>query len=230
MSIKCSACNTPITNKYCSSCGQQFTYKKATTLSLVLDFFSNIFSVKKSFIGTSKKLLSNPKFIVENFHQGNKRFYQSPGSFLIYGITLIAIHTLIFGPELWGVKFDFSGLGMQYAVWIILLPFMTLCSYLTFIRQGFHAAKHIISISYISTVFLFIFLILDDLINVTTGGFKSDFFMALFFIFTFIWNSLVFSTKKKIGYHILNTIVQLLIFSGLFFLLVLLFQTDNKTS
>mgnify|MGYP000530699031 CR=1 FL=1 len=229
MSNNCTVCNNPVTDKYCGHCGQMITNKTARIWTLIIDFFSNFFSIDRSFIGTSRKILSDPKFIVENFHAGNRRFYLSPGSFILYGITLVAIHTIIFGPKLWGLTFDIEGIGMQYLFWLLLIPFTTFCSYLTFISQGFHLSKHIISNSYISTVFLFISLIIDDFIIIVAESLESDVFMFLFFIFTFLWNSFVFSTKKKVGCHILNTIIQILIFSGLFALLVILFQTSPAT-
>lgn len=227
MSENCSVCNTPITDKYCSNCGQQFTNKKATIFSLVLDFFSNFFSVEKSFIGTSRKLITNPKFIVENFLNGNKKYYISPGSFVLYGITILALHSLIIGPTIWGVILMYDGIQVQYLFWMFLLPFLFLCSYLTFIRQGFNISKHIISNSYFSTLFLFIFIIIDDIVITLFEGFNSAIPFLLFLIFVFLWNSFSFSKKGKISSHILNTIIQLLLFVGIFFLLMLFFQTDT---
>lgn len=228
MSTTCTVCNTVITDKYCSNCGQLFTNKKASIWSLVVDFFGNFFSVDKSFIGTSRKLLTNPKFIVENFHQGNRRYYISPGSYILYGITIIAIHSLFFGSRLWGIELMTGGLAMQYALILILLPFLTLCSYFTFIGKSYNLSKHIISTSYNSTLFLIIFLVVDDLLLSIFGDLLGNFSMLFFFVFTSLWNSRVFSIKQKIGWHILNTIIQLVLFVGILMLLIFLFQNDTS--
>ncbi|MDB4089166.1 hypothetical protein N9544_06035 [Flavobacteriales bacterium] len=227
MTTTCSVCNNQVSGNYCSNCGQQITKKTTRFLSLILDFIGNFFSVDKSFIGTSKKLLSDPKFIVNNFHEGNRRYYLSPGSFIIYGITIIAIHTIFFGSEIWGIEFMVGGIPLQYALLILLLPFLIFSSYVTFIRQGYHISKHIISISYIATIFLSIFLILDDIMVSLISEDYGNLIMLFFLIFTFVWNSMVFSTKKNVWYHILNALVQLIIFAGLFFLIFIIFQSDK---
>lgn len=225
MSTNCSVCENPIAGNYCSNCGQQITNKTAGFFGLIMDFLSNFFSVNKSFIGTSKKLLSNPKFIVENFYQGNKRYFVSPGSFILYGITLIAIHSLFFGPVIFNITMNVEGLGLQYVFWIFLLPFIILASLFTFLRQGVNLSKHIISISYLSCVFLFIFLILEDILLTIYGELELSLSLIFFLVFTFIWNSFVFSSKRKIGYHLLNTIIQLLIFSAITGAVIILIQS-----
>lgn len=223
----CTVCNTPISDKYCPSCGQEISNKKTTFISLILDFFSNFFSVDKSFLGTSRKLLTDPRFMVENFYSGNKRFYVSPGSYILYSITGIAIHSLLFGPEFFGIELMYDGIGTQYLFWILVFPLLFLCCFFTFILQNFKLAKLIIASSYFTSLFLLIFIVLNDIINSFIVWESSSILLLFFLSSTFLWNSFALTKKQKIGYHILNVIIQFVIFISLFYVLFTFMQTDT---
>lgn len=88
----CSICKIPIKENYCSKCGQKFSGKPISFLSLITDFISNFFSMEKSGFATILKILKNPKSIVDNYYLGFKNYYPSPGQLLLYGIAVVALH------------------------------------------------------------------------------------------------------------------------------------------
>ncbi|MDT0293792.1 hypothetical protein ACFQ3R_10415 [Mesonia ostreae] len=117
----CSVGVIPITENYCSRCGQRFTNKPTSTLSLIVCFISNFFSLEKSGFATIFKILKNPKPIVENYYSGYRRYHASPGKVLLYGIGVIVIHVYFVYEEELGVS-KTGNIQQQYLFWMVLIP------------------------------------------------------------------------------------------------------------
>ena len=223
----CSICKITIQENYCSRCGQEASGKKTTTINLITDFLSNFFSLEKSVFATIFKLLMNPKPIVDNYYLGFKNYYSSPGKILLYSIATITLHITFVNPNVLGMVINVKNLNTQYFFWIMHLPIVLIISYLAFINNKENFSKHLISIIYISGSAFIVFTIINDLIILIAGDMLGNLAFIIFLLFTFIWNSRVFSKKDKQRYLILNTLLQLGIY--IIIVLILICTTSNIT-
>ena len=141
--INCSICSIPISENFCNRCGQKYSSKKLTTLSLFADLFSNSFYLEKSGLVSIVKILSNPRHIVQNYFSGFKNYYASPGKIMMYGIAVLTLHLLLVDTKVLGVsiKINSVAIGLQYSFWIFFYPFLMMISYLGFIRQKLDFSK-----------------------------------------------------------------------------------------
>lgn len=215
----CSICNIPVQEAYCGRCGQKISGKTATTSSLITDFISNFFSVERSGFATIFRVLRNPKPIVENYYIGNKNYYASPGKILLYAIAVAAIHVSFFDKKVLGISVEDDNFSAQYLFWIVLFPVLLLVSNLTFIRSERRLSKHLISIVYISSSLFIVLILINDLVAYATDSILGIWSFLTFMLLVIIWNSRVL-TKGGRFRIVINTIVQIIIFSGIVWLLV----------
>ncbi len=211
----CSICKIPIEGNYCSCCGQTFSGKPTSVISLLVDFLSNFFSVEKSGFATIFKVLKSPKPIVENYYSGYKNYYASPGKIILYGIAIVALHINFVDDKLMGLSLNVENLNAQYLFWLLLFS-----SYMAFIRVERHLSKHLISLVYVATSLFIAITILNDLIIVILGDKLGLWTFIVFVSLVFFWNSRVFTTTKKYLYILLNTVIQIAIFAGIVGILI----------
>lgn len=217
----CSICEIPIKENYCSRCGQKHSPKATTTVSLITDFLSNLFSLEKSGFATIYKILKNPKSIVDNYYFGFKKYYASPGKILFYGIAVVALHLNFVDNKVMGLSLHDQNINAQYLFWLILFPILLFISYITFMRIERNFSKHLISLIYIAGSLFITLTILNDLIIVILDDKLGIWAFIIFVSFVFFWNSRVFTNKKKSIYIILNTLIQIALFIGIITILVL---------
>lgn len=220
----CSICGIEIAEEYCTRCGQRASGKIATTANLITDFLSNFFSLERSAFATILKLLTNPAPIVNNYYLGFKNYYASPGKLLLYSIAVIALHIAFVNPNVLGMVIKVQGVNTQYFFWIMHIPVVLMVSRLAFLNKKEGFSKHLISIIYISGSALIAFILINDLIILTVGDLFGNFSYVFFLLFTFLWNSRVFTDEGRKGRLILNTLLQL----GVYIMVVgaLIFTTN----
>lgn len=223
----CSVCEIPIKENYCGRCGQTFSGKKTSIVSLIIDFISNLFSMEKSGFATILKILKNPKPIVDNYYFGYKNYYASPGKILLYGIAVVALHLSFIDDKVMGVSLDSQNLNAQYLFWLVLFPILLFISYMTFIRIEKNLSKHLISLIYIASSIFFVLIILNDLIIIISDYNLGIWAFIIFVSLVLFWNSRVFTTKKNYIFIILNTIIQLAIFTFIVVALVWFTSQSN---
>jgi hypothetical protein len=221
----CSICNISIEENYCSRCGQKISKTPTTIISLINDFMSNIFSLEKSGFATILKILSNPKPIVNNYYNGLKNYYSSPGKILLYGIAIVAIHTSFVDKKVMGLSLEAQNISAQYLFWLFLFPLLLFISYVTFIRIEKGLSKHIISMTYVGSSLFIALTILNDIVILIWSDKLGIWTFLLFILFVFIWNSRVFSSKNKYLFIALNTVIQAIIFISIVGLLI--FATNH---
>lgn len=207
----CNVCNIPLAHNFCPTCGQKLKKEETTIRSIFSDFFQNLFSLDKSVFISIFRLVTDPKNIITNYWSGYRRYYPSPGKFLVYAITIAAIHLTFINDDLLGLTFDLGEVKGQFIFWLFFFPIMTLASFLAFFKQKLNFAKHVISIAYISSSFYIIITIIHDIL--ISIGFDLSILPFIFFLlFVFIWNALVHTPQSKLKV-LLYTIIQLLSFA-----------------
>lgn len=219
----CSLCNISIEEHYCGRCGQEYTDQPISTITLILDFIATFFSLKKSGFATVIKIIQKPKFVVNNYYSGYKNYYASPGKILFYGIAIMVLHlAFIKDNNIMGASFNAENLKVQYFFWVLILPFIFLASYLTFIKRDKKPSKHIVSVIYVANALFIPMILLNDLYTLITTNKPSPLSFVLFLILVFAWNSRVFTKNEKIIYFIMNTIIQFIVFIFILGLLIFL--------
>lgn len=217
----CSVCNISIKENYCSRCGQKISKTPTTIFSLINDLLSNFFSVEKSGFATILKILFNPKPIVNNYYNGFKNYYSSPGRILLYGIAIVALHISFVDNKVMGLTLQAQNISAQYLFWLFLFPVLTFISYVTFIRIEKGLSKHLISMTYVANSLFITITILNDVVILIWGNKFRIWAFILFILLVFFWNSRVFTNKNKLLYFAINTVIQVIIFIGIIGLLIL---------
>ena len=222
----CTICETPIKIKFCEKCGQKKGHKESTILSLIADIFSSIFSLQNSVPKTFQTLLIAPNKIIDNYAKGHRGFYPSPGKMILFAFAITAIHSLTVSSDLLGMSITVA--NNQDSGHIILLFITVLLitgtSYLTFIRSKIKLAKHIISTLYLWSTFFTIFLIASDLFLLLFDLDLSEIFLAFLFISILIWNTIVFTRKKKPLIILGNLVIHLVLIAIIIPLLILIIK------
>ena len=216
----CSICKIPFEGNHCSCCGQTFSGKPTSTISLLIDFLSNFFSVEKSGFATIFKVLKSPKPIVENYYSGYKNYYASPGKIILYGIAVVALHINFVDNKVMGLSLNAENLNTQYLFWLYLFPVLLFSSYMAFILVERHLSKHLISLAYVATSLFIALTLLNDLFILTVGDKFGIWTFIVFVSLVFFWNSRVLTTSKKYMYILLNTVIQAAIFAGIVGILI----------
>lgn len=221
----CSICRIPIHKNYCGNCGQLYSGKNVSTLSLITDFISNFLSVEKSGFATIFKVIQNPKPIVTNYYKGFKNYYASPGKIILYGIAAITLHFLFVQEKVLGLSLLTENISSQYLFWGLLLPILSIISYLSFLPKKVAFSKNLIAIGYNSSSIFILFLLLLDTIE---WIFKIDVGVSAFLSylgFVFLWNGRAHIKKNKYFELLIFTVFQIILFT---IIVAVLINTTNK--
>lgn len=226
----CTICNIQINQNFCQQCGQKLSTESTTVKSIITDFFNNLFSLDKSVFAAILTLLFNPQKIILNYWMGYRRYYASPGKMVVYALTIAALHLNYVNRELLGLSFDLEGIRAQFLFWLFFLPILFLVSFLSFFRMKHNFAKHIISITYLSTCFFIVLTLLGDMLEFT--GIRVQHWLAFIFIFCInLWNSKVFNQGtffRVAGGALVQLVILVLIMIGLSGMIYLLFPESIR--
>lgn len=225
--IICSNCNTPIKDNFCEHCGQKFTSKSVSFITICSDYVTQILSLERSGLATLVQIILHPKKVIENYWNGYRNFYQSPGKLLFYFVTVAGLHIVFVNNTLFGLIINTNTelLSPQLLLIIITIPLLSLVSFITYRKQKHNYAEHIIAQTYLFSAFGIVFIILDDLLSLITP--ELDYSMGLILIPVILfWTSLILSKKRKWYFIILNFLLEILV---LITILLLLFALSEIT-
>ena len=218
--LSCTICSTAAEGSYCENCGQSINNPDTTFWGMIKDLFSSALDIDKSVILNVFSIPFNPNKMIVNYWNGNRKYYPSPFKVLIYALVLAGIHITYVNPTVMGINLNTKGINAEVGFWIIILPLLTITSYLTFIRRKMSFTKHLISLLYIAGSFFIILTLLDDLIFLSIGFDLGNNIFIAFLILVFLFNSFVFSLRKKTLNYILNAFLQLIIFASIIVLII----------
>ncbi|WP_027419126.1 hypothetical protein [Crocinitomix catalasitica] len=211
----CNICNVEIHGPYCHQCGQQITNKKLTFKSILNDFVSNLFNLERSGFATSLTLLKEPKKVVSSYWSGNRKYYASPSKFILYLIIVLGIHIARSNNTILGIGFG----NTPKAIIIVLPLLLILASFITFTKLKKSIWEHSISILYLYSLWLIISIIVYEILysfinQAVLDSFEVPLLLTFAsFLFTFIWNSRIFSTDKNVVIKSIgNTALQFILF------------------
>lgn len=133
---------------------------------------------------------------------------------MLYGIAVVALHISFVDDKVMGLSLKATNINTQYLFWLMLFPILLFISYLTFLRAEKSFSKHLISLIYVATSLFIALTILNDVIIVISDDKLAIWAFALFVSLVFLWNSRVFTTRKKYIFILLNTLIQMALFVG----------------
>ena len=214
----CSVCSNEIDEKYCSNCGQYFKNKRVTSITILVELFSGVFSLEKSFLNNLKVGLLQPGKLVVNYWSGFRGFYYSPGRFFTVASLFILLHYQ-FGNDFLGVKVT-SKMSSQFILLIFNIVILTFISFIVYLKYKKNFHEHLLLNIYHVSLWSIFFVPISILLNLfDTNNSIEQFFYIPFHLLISIWNSRAFemSKLKRLGYVSLN----LILFYGILVLIVL---------
>lgn len=226
--MECSVCKEEVVGKYCYSCGQQILSKKVSVIGFVKDFFSNIFSLESPILRMIYALLTQPRFIVNNYINGNKGYYFSPSKLLFYALFVVGIYLSLFpDPQrIFGLNFNIEGFSPQLLFILFLLPILSFFSFLTYFRLKRNYVEHLVSISYVLSLWTILLAFFEATLRIVGWLTIEMEFVILFMLLLTIFysNAVVFSKRKKVYIYALNALLHLIVTISIIYLLVLLLK------
>lgn len=224
----CNVCSAPIQGPYCINCGQKIGQEETSMISMIKDLVSNVFSLERSVIANTFIILKDPKRVILNYWEGNRKYYPSPGKFLFYALAVAAIHISLIDNNVLGLHLNVGEVKAQFTFWIICLPLLVLTSYLSFIRRKQRFTRHFVSIVYIaSTLFIVISVLNGLLIKILGKDFLTGAVFMFFLGLIFIWNAIVFVKKTSFSRVLLNALLQTTVFFSIIFAIGFLINQIN---
>jgi len=220
-SHKCTVCSSDVSGIYCSSCGQKRGGKPTNLLRLFLDFVEQVISIQKSDFATMINIVKRPRFIVDNYYNGNTGYYSSPGKVMLFAILILIVHMTFISNLILGVDFSAGGLNLEYTFLFMFILIFIVVSQIVFFRRGFKLSKHIIATTYIVSTFITFFMMFYWIVLLTAGE-DSIITFTGFIMSIVIWLSIVFTNKRKFLNYFFNAVFVL----GLFLILVIVVSND----
>ena len=181
--MNCLNCNTPLTGRYCSGCGQENRPKKLSVWQLLGQFFSGLLNYDGRLIQSILLLFSKPSALTIAYMEGKRSNYVNPAQFYLFTSAIYFLFSSTFSsPEKTSDSID-TDFSKEFKegfiednrlpqVLFITLPLLALILKLVFIkRKHYWYIDHLIFILHIATSF-FIFLFVQkglELLSSSTG-------------------------------------------------------------
>lgn len=228
----CTICNSELTGNYCSNCGQKIGKKETTLLSVIKELFLIILDVEKSVPAGIITMIRSPRRLIENYWAGHRKYYPSPGRFLIYALALAAIHLAYIDDQVLGAAISSEMIESQVLFWIVFFPTLSLTSYVSFLWEKQSFTKHVISILYVATTLFIVLLIINDILILTLWDPLNERMLFIFLLMVFVYNAIVFESRRGVGFILLGVLLQIISFAvvlvSIFLLLIYLFPFQSS--
>lgn len=185
--MTCSHCQTEIEQRFCPKCGQMYRDEKLTMLSILSDYINSFFSIDKSLLTDFKNFLVRPKFFVENYWNGFRGLQSSPNRILVLSTLFVGIALLANDGFFLNLQMELDNFSAPLFMLIMVVPALTLSSFLTYIGQKRTFAEHLAINCYALGFWLIFFVPLSLLINSFHLDFLASPATALLLVLPFIW-------------------------------------------
>jgi Protein of unknown function (DUF3667) len=236
MSHICKNCHHEFTGNFCNHCGQSADTHEINAHFLWHDIQHGLFHFDKGLFYSIKKLATAPGHAIKAYINGQRAYHFKPISFLFLMATIYGFlsHYLDEHFDTITNKITINNndsatwewLEDHYAIYsIIVLPLLSLASYLAFRKQHFNYVQHLVMHAYLMGFELVIKILLDPLLKsldldqyscaiiLLGGAFKLWAFVQIFdylkkrqLIYKLIW--MYFYTAIIFGLLFLATIIK----------------------
>lgn len=175
----CKNCGKNYEGNFCSHCGQKAGTTRIDARYVRNEIPNSIFQLDRGFLFTVKELFIRPGHSIRAFLQGKRKPHYKPFAYLIITFTLysLAAYLMERGTYIDDLLFGFKGRMAdngqrtdlpildwisknQIYVTLLVLPFFSLASYLSFLRSGYNYFEHLVLNLYLTGQQMIIYLIL----------------------------------------------------------------------
>lgn len=217
----CTVCKKEYASTFCPNCGQRKVTGKITFWTFLNDLFNNMFAFDKSLFTNVKSLILNPYHIVNNYLNGYRGYYSSPGKLFVITSILLALVFSITNAHFFNIRIEKTNFQEQFQFLIIFILLLSLSSYLAYyIKWKKNLIKHIIINIYNISLWTLLFIPLAFINHLfIKNNFVSSNLVYLYILLIVIWNNRTFkinSIWKRIAYILVN-----LILFGIFVFIIL---------
>ena len=176
--MKCKNCGHNIGGNFCENCGQKSNIERIN-FKYILDEFSNtVLQINHGFLYTVKELFIRPGHSIKDFIDGKRKKFYKPLAFAFITATIYFFFNNFIGNDTF-VNDAINGWNDQnnnekaYSwisenqVYIILLivPFFSVASYLSFFKSRYNYFEHFVLNVYITGQQMIIYLIFSFITN-----------------------------------------------------------------
>ncbi|MBP9136503.1 MAG: DUF3667 domain-containing protein [Chitinophagales bacterium] len=254
MTTICKNCNHHFEGNFCNNCGQSSQTPEVNFKFLVYEIQHSIFNVDKGFFYTIKELFYRPGITIRAYLDGKRVKHFKPIAFVLILSTTYAILThysnkTTFLEEIFsgisdGVNekntntsfnlfiYTLQWMKNNYAyTTLLIIPVMSLASYLAFIKTKYNYFQHLILNSFIAgqrtVAFLLILPITYFITDKGAINFIDSLKVIIGILLTFWTYFQFFDTTKSLS-KILLTVLTYIYLAGIFFILILLLFGMSK--
>ena len=171
----CKNCDSPVSDAFCSHCGQKVITQRLTIRNLLHQTVEVITNLEKGFWYTTLMLFKNPGQVAREFLSGATIRYFNPFRFLVIWMSITAFINLSTnlleravnasneffakpgeeGLQMTPEMLENANKFMEYMplVALIFIPFLALMSYWVFKKEGYNFAEHVVAMMYFYTAF-----------------------------------------------------------------------------
>ena len=232
--VTCKNCNKHFQGHYCPNCGQSSHEGRIDARYILHDIPHSVFHIDKGFFFTLIALFTRPGIMVKEFLEGRRVNYFKP---FAYVILMATICTLI-------VKLISSGLAVEFekyhpgremphpegffnhyfsAFIFLMIPFVSLTTWLFFFRHKYNYWEHVIANTYIAaqlnimqvliylTAYLLV-LIKKQFINIDFALFVPFFMTAFLYMYGATFGYLMRDAHKTFWLILTITLMNLVLF------------------
>ncbi len=157
----CRNCGTPLTNRFCPSCGQKADTRRITWGWLWHEVQHSIFHVDRGLLFTMKELYTRPGYAIREFLEGKRTGRFKPFATLVVVATAYSLLYRLMPPDLGSimkgnaqlalVETLNSWIGKYYALMeLALLPLFAFSSWITMRKYGHNFVEHTVIQSYLA--------------------------------------------------------------------------------
>lgn len=233
----CKNCNERIEDKFCGNCGQSADTHEINFKTFLHEIQHGIFHIDKGILYTTRELYKRPGHTIREYIQGKRVQHFKPFAYVLILSTIYALLNKFSERETFleaflngiesGIdensKENFKALG-KAAGWLknhyayatlLLLPIVSLASYLAFIRAKFNYFQHLILNSYLAGQRTIFFLFLLPFISFTSGGSIRSIIETIQPLIMFgltLWTHYQFFNTIKPASRIFSTILSYILF------------------
>jgi len=153
MNSICKNCGAVINGKFCSNCGQPASTQAISASFVVHDLQHGLLHINGGILHSARELFTRPGYSIREYIEGKRMKHYKPISMLIIlaGFYSLLYHAL--GINVFNGLDDDTFNYDDANEWIIhhfsiisllLVPILSLCSYIVFNKQGYNYTEHII--------------------------------------------------------------------------------------
>lgn len=168
--MNCKNCDTKLTGKYCTQCGQSANVKRITLPKLLSEISESIFQFDRGLLFTFKQLFTRPGLSIRAYLDGKRKNHFKPFAYLLLFSTLYFFISKIMLENTWlddivsgftqgandlDNKTELPGIikwfGQNYAyATLLLIPIFSLATFISFSKKDTNYLEHLVLNAYIT--------------------------------------------------------------------------------